>query len=385
MGLEVIYVTRHGFRSSWTVDPSTGKYTATIRSPTGIANDPALTAHGLDQARELGRHLLAVEPPIERIYSSPFYRCLQTIEPFARAAQAGSSSSSSSSDAAAPPQPPSAALKVRVEPGVAEWFGAAPFAHPAPAPPEVLAGLFPDMLDGAYRAEVVPPSRGESVAELHDRVALAAARIIGRCDAEGARAVVVCTHAAAVIALGRVLTGRMPDDVAGADDFGAFTCGLSVYRRRAGAAAGEKGEDEGEGGGGVGAAGKEEEEETAPARDARATAAAKTPTTSDDAVPVGTQKPGDVTTGQEVQLELRQQESAAAAQEVRSSIPRERVDAWRGGRGVGGGWICESNSDCSFLSGGCERGWSFAGEESFPDFPAVSASSVREERRTTRL
>ncbi|KAL8409066.1 hypothetical protein RB594_007492 [Gaeumannomyces avenae] len=333
-------------------------------------------------ARELGRHLLAVEPPIERIYSSPFYRCLQTIEPFARAAQADSSSSSS--DATAPPQPPSAALKVRVEPGVAEWFGAAPFAHPAPAAPEVLAGLFPDMLDGAYRAEVVPPSRGESVAELHDRVALAAARIIRRCDAEGARAVVVCTHAAAVIALGRVLTGRMPDDVVGADDFGAFTCGLSVYRRRAGAAAGEKEGDEGERGGGVGAVGKEEEE-TAPARDARATAAAKTPTASDDAVPVGTQKPRDVPTGQEVQLELRQQESAAAAQEVRSSIPRERVDAWRGGRGVGGGWICESNSDCSFLSGGCERGWSFAGEESFPDFPVVSASSVREERRTTRL
>ncbi|KAL8385668.1 hypothetical protein RB599_007515 [Gaeumannomyces hyphopodioides] len=369
MGLQVIYVTRHG-------------YTATIRSPTGIANDPALTAHGLDQARELGRHLLTVEPPIERIYSSPFYRCLQTIEPFARAAQTGSNSSgggggSSSSSSDAMLQPPPSPLKVRVESGVAEWFGAAPFAHPSPAPLGVLAGLFPDMLDEAYRPEVVPPSRGESIAELHDRVALAAARIIERCDGEGARSVVICTHAAAVIALGRVLTGHMPDDVVGADDFGAFTCGLSVYRRRA-AAAGP--EEEGEGGG-VGAAG---EEETASARDARATAA-KAPTTSDDAVPVGTQKLGDLPTGQKAQLGVRQQESAAAAQEVRSSIPRERVDAWMGGRGVGGGWICESNSDCSFLSGGCERGWSFAGEESFPDAHAVSASSVREERRTTRL
>lgn len=308
------------------VDPSTGKYTAAIRSPTGIANDPALTAHGLDQARELGRHLLTVDPPVERVYSSPFYRCLQTIEPFARAAAAAAQAS----DAPTSLQD----LKVRVEPGVAEWFGAAPFAHPSPAPPDALAALFPDMLDEHYRPEVVPPSRGESVAELHDRVALAAARIIERCDAEGARSVVICTHAAAVIALGRVLTGHMPEDVVGADDFGAFTCGLSVYRRKKRAAAA------------VGA------ETTAPAA-----AAAKAPATLDNALPVETRELGDLPTGQDVQQLQVSAAAVPATREVRSSIPRSRMDAWRGGRGVGGGWICESNSDCSFLSGGCERGW----------------------------
>ena len=30
---------------------------------------------------------------------------------------------------------------------------------------------------------------------------------------------------------------------------------------------------------------------------------------------------------------------------------------WRGGKGVGGGWDCVVNGDCSFLSGGEERGW----------------------------
>ena len=30
---------------------------------------------------------------------------------------------------------------------------------------------------------------------------------------------------------------------------------------------------------------------------------------------------------------------------------------WREGRGVGGGWECVRNSDCSFLDGGEERGW----------------------------
>lgn len=34
-----------------------------------------------------------------------------------------------------------------------------------------------------------------------------------------------------------------------------------------------------------------------------------------------------------------------------------RVPNWEGGKGVGGGWDCVGNGDCSFLSGGAERGW----------------------------
>ena len=37
-----------------------------------------------------------------------------------------------------------------------------------------------------------------------------------------------------------------------------------------------------------------------------------------------------------------------------SAIPK--VD-WKDGEGVGGGWECTANGDCSFLSGGEERGW----------------------------
>lgn len=55
--------------------------------------------------------------------------------------------------------------------------------------------------------------------------------IIDRCDAEDRRAVVLCTHAAVVIMLGRILTGDFPETV-DTDDFHAFTCGLSVYRRK---------------------------------------------------------------------------------------------------------------------------------------------------------
>ena len=42
----------------------------------------------------------------------------------------------------------------------------------------------------------------------------------------------MCTHAAAVLAMGRVLTGRMPEEVS-EEDFQCYTCGLSQFTRRA--------------------------------------------------------------------------------------------------------------------------------------------------------
>jgi transcription factor C subunit 7 len=56
-------------------------YTTNVRSPTGIPSDPALTGYGEKQAEELANHILTLQPPVDAIYSSPFYRCLQTIKP----------------------------------------------------------------------------------------------------------------------------------------------------------------------------------------------------------------------------------------------------------------------------------------------------------------
>lgn len=68
------------------MDPQTGVYTASMaRTPTGIPTDPPLTAKGVQQSRELANYLTKVEPPVDRIYSSPFYRCLQTLKPFSDA------------------------------------------------------------------------------------------------------------------------------------------------------------------------------------------------------------------------------------------------------------------------------------------------------------
>ncbi len=43
-------------------------------------------------------------------------------------------------------------------------------------------------------------------------------------------AIVICTHAASLIAIGRALTGVMPRDV-NEEDFKPFTCGVSKFVR----------------------------------------------------------------------------------------------------------------------------------------------------------
>ncbi|KAI1128543.1 histidine phosphatase superfamily [Nemania abortiva] len=225
MSLEVIYVVRHGFRSSWSVDHVTGTYTSALRSPTGLPTDPALTSHGVEQAEELARHLLGLNPPIDGVYSSPYYRCLQTISPFVSRRNAGQNKASPSQDDVSPSR-----LSIRVESGLSEWYGRAHFEHPTSAPLDELTVLFAD-LDASYVSSPAPRRRGESIPQLYERTASCIQMIIDQCDQEGKKAVVISTHAAVVIALGRVLTASIPHDPS-VEDFGAFTCGLSVYRRQ---------------------------------------------------------------------------------------------------------------------------------------------------------
>lgn len=153
--------------------------------------------------------------------------------------------------------------------------------HPIPAGRGELRRHF-KRLDSTWEPIVRPNVKGESIDELHERVAFALAKIIEISDREGVKAIVLSSHAAAIIAIGRVLTGRMPGDVTELD-FYCFTAGLSTFVRK-----------------------------------------------SD----------GDGKSVAELGGEGR--------------IPDLR---WRGGKGVGGGWKCTGNSDCSFLSGGEERGW----------------------------
>ncbi|KAI1360428.1 histidine phosphatase superfamily [Xylaria arbuscula] len=287
MSLEFIYVVRHGFRSSWSVDHVTGDYTAHIRSPTGLPTDPALTSHGVEQADELAGHLLDLHPPIDQVYSSPYYRCLQTISPYVSRRNARRNKEPAHDDGM-----PFSRLSTRVDAGLGEWYGQAHFEHPASAPLSKLSSLFAD-LDVDHVSSPAPRRCGESIPQLYKRVASCIEAIIAQCDREGRKALLISTHAAVVIILGRLLTGSVPDDTT-VEDFRAFTCGLSKYRRQ--------------------------------------------------------------TTDQISQLSLGSREPVS---------PDDKKPYHGTGFELSTRWVCEANSDCSFLGGGEERGWRFSGDESF--------------------
>ncbi|KAI1502763.1 histidine phosphatase superfamily [Biscogniauxia marginata] len=322
MSLEVIYVTRHGFRSPWGVDPATGNYTAFVRSPTGLPTDPALTSHGVEQASELAQHLLKLDPPIEQVYSSPYYRCLQTIQPFV-SLRHQSMQGQAQPSASGPGDEP---FRIRVDKGLGEWYGLAHFDHPAAAPLSELQTFFPE-LDANYTSTIAPPRNGESILQLQDRVAACIRAIIARSDQEGKKAILVCSHAAVIIALGRVLTGRIPND-ASTEDFGAFTCGLSIYRRQD-----------------------------------SYRSQVTTPTTNRE-----TLLRGKVYDGEEIRGKMQDREARSEASlqtDALCNVDRYPSDpqgskpgaVWSNGSSAYGGWTCEVDSDCSFLRGGKERGW----------------------------
>ncbi|GAO13250.1 hypothetical protein UVI_02025970 [Ustilaginoidea virens] len=282
MVLERIYVVRHGFRSSWTVNPQTGTYSG-IPSPTGIPGDPALTSYGIDQSKQLARHLMTLDPKVDKVYSSPFYRCLQTMAPFMelqkqlQLQQAEDNPGHDTRTLTGAPGGPgwgaaSAVTTVLPEHGIREWFGSAPFRHPEPAGPEVLKRLFPSY-DDSYVSTVKPSARGESLEQLQDRVTRALRGIIEQCDADGTRTIVLCSHAAVIILMGRILTGQVPASV-DVDDFHAYTA-----------------------------------------------------------------------TGGRITDDSRHGRDSAS-----SNPADDKAD-------VTGNWDCDLNSDCSFLSGGQERGW----------------------------
>ncbi|KAG9773958.1 hypothetical protein KCU88_g5636, partial [Aureobasidium melanogenum] len=128
---------------------------------------------------------------------------------------------------------------LRGERGIGEWFGRAWFVQPKPAEPSRLRKEFFPWLDDEYVSRVVPPEHGERIVPLHDRVARALAHIVQDVDEEYHRSgrgdeevtLLLCGHAAQIIASGRALTGQVPDDL-DEDDFKCFTCGISKFTRR---------------------------------------------------------------------------------------------------------------------------------------------------------
>jgi transcription factor C subunit 7 len=234
MPVTSIYILRHGHRLAWTLDPSTGRYYSSHPFPTGLPADPPLASHGVRQAQETGRHLsdLLAKEVREgrlRVYSSLFYRCLETLRPTVEALL----------NLVDGDVEKERCLQVRGERGVGEWFGHAWFIQPSPAPASRLRQEFFPWVDDQYESLVIPHNHGERIEGLHERVATALEAVVRDVDNEFVRlgrqreevTVLICGHAAPIIASGRALTGNMPDDLDD-EDFQCFTAGLSKFVRR---------------------------------------------------------------------------------------------------------------------------------------------------------
>lgn len=113
-----------------------------------------------------------------------------------------------------------------------EFFGRADWDHPHPPNLEILTSHF-DHLDQDHVSTHIPVSKGEMIVELHQRVRKALDHIITILDNDPSqpKTLLICSHAATIIASGRVLTGQMPDDP-DTDDFQCFTAGLSKFVRK---------------------------------------------------------------------------------------------------------------------------------------------------------
>ncbi|KAJ3162891.1 hypothetical protein HDU88_006530 [Geranomyces variabilis] len=216
-----IHVLRHGTRQDFVSD----KWI----SPTGLPKDPPLADAGHTQAKQVAAHLRSRGQRFAHIFSSPFSRCLQTVEPFARTQHA----------------------KVKIEPGLGEWFSDwhAPPAAPDPPPPPPRAPrfsesdrLFPGMLDPAWVPLWRHPVRWESQDDIHERlkwtvnaiadyvdahptdsnVAHAAGQSDDTLSTTSSTHILLVTHAACQIALGRALLG---------DRYAEINCGVASFGR----------------------------------------------------------------------------------------------------------------------------------------------------------
>ncbi|KAF8321149.1 phosphoglycerate mutase-like protein [Clavulina sp. PMI_390] len=197
MPIEKIYIARHGFRLNW-------QWT-NFQSVTGLARDISLTSYGEVQADALAKHISSI-PEEERptaIFSSAWYRCLQTSKPIAEALK----------------------LPIYVEQGFGEWFSPAAVGtglHPRPGPTSSLHQYFPNLIDTRYDVTWLPSRNGEDVAEIHSRVASFIATWFTRLElAEASKPiksdeelnlgrhknVLFVGHAASIITLARVLSG----------------------------------------------------------------------------------------------------------------------------------------------------------------------------------
>ncbi|CAG8610697.1 25195_t:CDS:2 [Dentiscutata erythropus] len=144
--------------------------------PTNLPWDPRLSEHGCNQALELSQYFVKNNIKIDRIYSSPLYRTLQTASIIADKLD----------------------LEISIEYGLSEWYD--PFearTYPSCAPLSVLHEFFP-RINPTYIPITKLPNDGETFQELHKRLDRTMQSLI---DAgEDLKCVLIIVHAASLVA-----------------------------------------------------------------------------------------------------------------------------------------------------------------------------------------
>jgi len=203
MSLETIYIVRHGFRVNW--------ITTNWKSVTGLSRDPPLAAFGEEQAREVASYFMSL-PEDQRptaIFSSPYYRCLQTSKPTAVAL----------------------GIPIYAEHGLSEWYSPAEPGtglHPRPSSASALQAYFPE-IDDSWSSVWYPSRKGETVPALHDRLAGFLGVFVPEVHRRFAgvhKRILVLSHAATVLALAHELVGDRELS------FRAACCSLTVVDRK---------------------------------------------------------------------------------------------------------------------------------------------------------
>lgn len=181
MALKKIYIARHGYRSNWLAPPHPDP-------PTGVDSDHPLLEHGEHQAVELAHYIQSLDDKPQMIFSSPFYRCIQTSQCMSRFL----------------------GLPICVEKGIGEWFTLQRPVHPVPASVEELSNFF-DNLNRDYPLDqfVVPSKDGEDEETVFARCTTFLSKFIPYMAANfpEIETVILVTHAATKIALGMALMG----------------------------------------------------------------------------------------------------------------------------------------------------------------------------------
>src|SRR5271156_178166 len=117
----------------------------------GVRADPPLASHGITQTRQLTEHLLSLPQRPQKIYCSPYYRCIQTIVPLSKALN----------------QP------IYLDEGIGEWYGllrqSASPDHPTPLSVDQWSPFFPDVEFRQGDTGIIGNRRGETLTQVHER------------------------------------------------------------------------------------------------------------------------------------------------------------------------------------------------------------------------